>query len=88
MKRDITELAPVPAEKRIRYGDEPSQFFDVFMPKTKPVVGAAMMIHGGFWRAKYDLLHTSHLCAALGGAESGDHFVEDQQRTVLRAKTT
>ncbi len=23
------------------------------------------MIHGGFWRARYDLLHASHLCAAL-----------------------
>jgi acetyl esterase/lipase len=69
MKRDITELAPVPAQKRIRYGEEPSQFFDVFLPKTKRVPGAAMMIHGGFWRAKYDLLHTSHLCAAL--AEAG-----------------
>jgi acetyl esterase/lipase len=69
MKRDITELAPVPAEKRIHYGEEPSQFFDVFLPTTKRLQGAAMMIHGGFWRAKYDLLHTSHLCAAL--AEAG-----------------
>lgn len=24
-----------------------------------------MMIHGGFWRARYDLLHASHVCAAL-----------------------
>ena len=23
------------------------------------------MLHGGFWRAKYDLTHASHLCAAL-----------------------
>ena len=68
MKRDITELAPVPAEKRIRYGEQPSQFFDVFLPKTKRELGAAMMIHGGFWRVKYDLLHTSHLCAALADA--------------------
>lgn len=27
-----------------------------------------MMIHGGFWRARYDLTHTSHLCAALAAA--------------------
>jgi len=27
------------------------------------------MIHGGFWRARYDLSHTSHMCAAL--AEEG-----------------
>lgn len=64
MIRDITELAPVPAQKRIRYGEEPSQFFDVFLPNGK-ILGAAMMIHGGFWRARYDLLHASHLCAAL-----------------------
>ncbi|HUS19749.1 MAG TPA: alpha/beta hydrolase [Terriglobales bacterium] len=30
--------------------------------RLHPVV---MNIHGGFWRAKYDLLHASHLCAAL-----------------------
>ena len=68
MKRDITELAAVPADKQIRYGKEPSQFFDLFLPKTDHLQGAAMMIHGGFWRAKYDLLHTSHLCAALADA--------------------
>jgi acetyl esterase/lipase len=26
------------------------------------------MIHGGFWRARYDLTHASHLCAALAAA--------------------
>src|SRR5438270_9965439 len=25
----------------------------------------ALVIHGGFWRAKYDLTHAGHLCAAL-----------------------
>ena len=29
---------------------------------------AAVMVHGGFWRAKYDLAHVSHLCAALAAA--------------------
>jgi acetyl esterase/lipase len=65
MSRDITELAPVPADRRLRYGKEPSQFFDLFLPKNRTVLGAAMMIHGGFWRARYDLSHTSHMCAAL-----------------------
>jgi acetyl esterase/lipase len=83
MKRDITELAPVPAEKRIRYGEEPSQFFDVFLPRTKRLLGAAMMIHGGFWRAKYDLLHTSHLCAAL--AEAGIAVANLEYRRVGEA---
>jgi acetyl esterase/lipase len=26
------------------------------------------MVHGGFWRAKYDLNHASHLCASLARA--------------------
>lgn len=64
MNRDITTLPPVPASERIRYGKEPSQFFDIFRT-DKPARGAAMMIHGGFWRARYDLQHASHLCAAL-----------------------
>jgi acetyl esterase/lipase len=67
MTRDILSLPPQPAHLRIRYGSDPSHFFDVW---TNPAPRAvAMVIHGGFWRAKYDLLHTSHLCAAL--ARSG-----------------
>ncbi|MGE5110944.1 MAG: alpha/beta hydrolase family protein [Acidobacteriaceae bacterium] len=66
MNRDITTFPPVPASERIRYGKEPSQFFDLFHT-DKPVRGSAMMIHGGFWRARYDLQHASHLCAALAG---------------------
>ncbi len=64
MSRDITALPPVAATERVGYGTEPSQFFDLFRPQNE-VRGAAMMVHGGFWRARYDLLHASHLCAAL-----------------------
>jgi acetyl esterase/lipase len=64
MIRDITSLPPVRANDRIRYGDAPSQFFDLFLPSNE-TRGAAIMIHGGFWRARYDLQHASHLCAAL-----------------------
>jgi acetyl esterase/lipase len=64
MSRDITSLPPVPASERIRYGDAPSHFFDLFLPADE-TRAAAMMIHGGFWRARYDLQHASHLCAAL-----------------------
>jgi acetyl esterase/lipase len=67
MMRDILSLPPHLADQRIAYGDDPSQFFDVWKPAAPRAV--AMVIHGGFWRAKYDLLHTSHLCAAL--AKSG-----------------
>ena len=64
MSRDIISPPPVPANERIHYGEAPSQFFDLFLPPHE-TRGAAVMIHGGFWRARYDLQHASHLCAAL-----------------------
>src|SRR4051812_31286674 len=71
MPRDVSTLPPIPADQRVVYGADPSQFFDLFLPLsssgTKPRAFAAM-IHGGFWRAKYDLTHASHLCAALAAA--------------------
>jgi acetyl esterase/lipase len=63
MKRDMVLLPPVLAGQRISYGSDPNQFFNVFTSAEPRAV--AMVIHGGFWRAKYDLLHTSHICAAL-----------------------
>lgn len=64
----MTTLPPVAADERIRYGEHPSQFFDLSWAKGA-ARGVAVMIHGGFWRARYDLTHASHLCAAL--AEAG-----------------
>ena len=67
MSDDILTLPPPPADMRLAYGTDPNQFGDLRLPKGKekgpfPVV---MNIHGGYWRAKYDLTHAGHLCAAL-----------------------
>jgi acetyl esterase/lipase len=62
---DILTLPPPPADARLAYGADPNQFADLRLPKTKGPFPIAMNIHGGFWRAKYDLAHTGHLCAAL-----------------------
>ncbi|MGA9712992.1 MAG: alpha/beta hydrolase [Candidatus Sulfotelmatobacter sp.] len=35
------------------------------MPSGKGPRGLAICIHGGYWRAKYDLGYMGHLCAAL-----------------------
>jgi len=35
------------------------------MPKARGVHPLAIAIHGGYWRAKYDLGYAGHLCAAL-----------------------
>lgn len=67
MEHHITSLPPVPGDRRIAYGDGPSQFFDVWTPREE-IRGTAVMIHGGFWRARYDLTHASHMCAALAAS--------------------
>ena len=67
MSEEILSLAPQPADRRVAYGDDPSQFFDLWSPAGASAI--AVVIHGGFWRAQYDLLHTSHMAAAL--ARSG-----------------
>ncbi len=69
MSDDILTLPPPPADARIAYGPDPNQFLDLRLPSSKekdrPPFPLAINIHGGFWRAKYNLDHTGHLCAAL-----------------------
>ncbi|MDP9364844.1 MAG: alpha/beta fold hydrolase, partial [Chloroflexota bacterium] len=50
------------------YGAEPSQFGDLRLPAGAGPHPCAVVIHGGFWRARYDLEHIGHLCRALAGA--------------------
>lgn len=65
--QDVLSRTPPPADARIPYGSDPNQFGDLRLPagKAKAPFPVVMNIHGGFWRAKYDLMHASHLCAAL-----------------------
>ena len=66
--QDILSLAPPPADARITYGPDPNQFGDLRVPPVPAKGGpypVVVNIHGGFWRARYDLAHAGHLCAAL-----------------------
>src|SRR5665213_2705908 len=65
MSREILELPPPPADLRLSYGSLPLQFGDLRLPTTSPPHPLAILVHGGFWRAKYDLAHLGHLAAAL-----------------------
>jgi len=65
MSEEILSLTPPPADRRVAYGSDPNQFGDLRLPRGAGPFPVAMNIHGGFWRAKYDLLHAGHLCAAL-----------------------
>lgn len=55
---------PSAQAERVTYGNSPQQFFELWQPDTTPV-GFAVMIHGGFWRAKYDLSHANPFCSSL-----------------------
>src|SRR5579871_4403402 len=69
MADDILTLPPLPADARLAYGPDPNQFLDLRQPatdrKSKRGHPGVINIHGGFWRAKYNLDHAGHLCAAL-----------------------
>jgi acetyl esterase/lipase len=81
MSDSVLSLVPPPADARIAYGSEPSQFFDLRLPKDdllksgltrngrrfKSAYPLVISIHGGYWRAGYNLDHAGHLCAALSG---------------------
>ncbi len=66
MSDDILTLPPPPADKRLPYGSDPNQFLDLRLPHHKKgPVPVVINVHGGFWRAQYNLDHAAHLCAAL-----------------------
>jgi len=68
MSDDVLTLPPPPADARMAYGPDPNQFLDLRLPSSKAKHGPYPLlinIHGGYWRAKYNLDHAGHLCAAL-----------------------
>jgi acetyl esterase/lipase len=66
MPDSILNLQAPAADMRIPYGSCLNQFLDIRFPKArKGPWGLVINIHGGFWRAKYNLEHAGHLCAVL-----------------------
>ncbi len=59
---------PPPADLRLPYGADLLQFGELRLPKGPGPHPVALVIHGGFWRAAYDLTHIGHLAAALTAA--------------------
>jgi acetyl esterase/lipase len=62
---DILSLAPPRADARVAYGNDANQFIDLRMPKAGGPHPVAICIHGGYWRANYDLEYLGHVCVAL-----------------------
>jgi acetyl esterase/lipase len=68
--RDIlTDPPPPAADARLAYGEGPLQFGDLRLPARDGPWPLAVVIHGGYWQATYNLIHIGHMCIAL--AEAG-----------------
>ena len=64
----ILSQKPPEPDLRFPYGQDPNQFVEARFPAGKGPHPIVFFIHGGFWRAKYDLAHAGHLCHALKNA--------------------
>ncbi len=73
---DILRQPQPNPDKRAAYGPDPSQFVEVRLPRNKTAAAVVLNLHGGFWRAKYDLAHAGHLCEALRKAGLATFNVE------------
>ncbi|HYU45263.1 MAG TPA: alpha/beta hydrolase [Terriglobales bacterium] len=73
---DILSRPQPPADKREAYGSDPNQFIELRLPRTKKPYPVLLNVHGGYWRAKYDLVHAGHLCEALRAAGVATFNVE------------
>ena len=72
----LTDPPPPAADARIAYGPEPLQFGDLRVPRGDGPFPLALVLHGGYWQAIYNLIHTGHLCIALSEAGIASWNVE------------
>jgi len=68
MAQNILEIPAAPPGIHIAYGSDENQFGELYLPAGKGPHPAAIVIHGGYWRARYDLRHIGHFCVALAKA--------------------
>jgi acetyl esterase/lipase len=77
MSRDAADILrdppPPPADSRLAYGPEPLQFGDL---RTAHERGLVVVLHGGAWKATYNLVHLGHLCVLLRKAGIATFNVE------------
>lgn len=62
---DIPAAAP---GLHLNYGSNPFQFGELHLPEGNGPHPVAIVVHGGYWRARYDLRHIGHFCVALAKA--------------------
>lgn len=57
---------PNPApDFRLAYGDDPLQFGELRLPRSRAPHPVAIVLHGGCWRSRYDITHIGSFSEAL-----------------------
>lgn len=83
----------------VRYGDHPDALLDLHLPEDPATAPVVLLLHGGFWRARWDRRHTRPMAEALTedgfivatpeyrrtGADGGWPATFDDIRTVTEA---
>lgn len=62
---DLASFPHPPPDERIPYGDDPLQFGDLRVPDNGGPHPVAIFIHGGQWKADFDIAHSDKLTDAL-----------------------
>ena len=62
---EVAAMPSRPADARITYGAAPEQFGELRLPTGPGPHPVVVLIHGGCWRAEYDITHIAPLATAL-----------------------
>jgi acetyl esterase/lipase len=62
---DLAKLSAVPADHRLFYGPDPSQFGDLYLPRQTRPHPVVILVHGGCWWAQVGLDYLGELCNAF-----------------------
>jgi acetyl esterase/lipase len=73
---DILSRPVLAADHRIAYGEDASQFGDLWLPDGAEPFPLVVFFHGGWWKSEYGLGYAGYLCAALKGAGIATWSVE------------
>lgn len=64
------------AMRDVRYGDGPSQFAQLYLPAGDGAVPVVVVVHGGFWRQRYNIDLAKPLAADLAGYGVAGYAIE------------
>jgi acetyl esterase/lipase len=74
--QQIADQSAPPAGERIAYGADPQQFGELRIPAGNGPHPVVILLHGGCWRAEYDLQHIAPVADALTRAGIATWTVE------------